>query len=34
MDSQDFRLELKETGTSSLVDKVEKRLIEVFLYKG
>ena len=34
MDSHDFRLELKETGTGSLVDKVEKRLVEVFLYKG
>ena len=33
MDSQDYRLELKETDVSTLVDQVEKRLIEVFLQK-
>jgi GntR family transcriptional repressor for pyruvate dehydrogenase complex len=33
MDSRDLKLELKEIDTSSLVDKVEKRLIEVFLNK-
>jgi DNA-binding FadR family transcriptional regulator len=33
MDNQDLRLELKAIDTSSLVDKVEIRLIEVFLYK-
>ena len=33
MDSEDLRLELKTIDTSSLVDKVEMRLIEVFLYK-
>lgn len=33
MDSQDYRLGLKETDVSSLVDQVEKRLIEVFLQK-
>ena len=33
MDSEDLRLELKAIDTSSLVDKVEMRLIEVFLYK-
>ena len=33
MDNQDLRLELKAIDTSSLVDKVEMRLIEVFLYK-
>ena len=33
MDNQDLRLELKAIDTSSLVDKVELRLIEVFLYK-
>jgi len=33
MGKQDFRLELKEPDSSSLVDKVEKRLIEVFLNK-
>lgn len=33
MDSRDLKLELTETDKSSLVDKVEKRLIEVFLYK-
>jgi GntR family transcriptional repressor for pyruvate dehydrogenase complex len=33
MDSQDYRLELKEPAVSSLVDQVEKRLIEVFLQK-
>jgi GntR family transcriptional repressor for pyruvate dehydrogenase complex len=33
MDSQELRLELKAIDTSSLVDKVEMRLIEVFLYK-
>lgn len=33
MDNQDLRLELKTIDTSSLVDKVEMRLIEVFLYK-
>jgi GntR family transcriptional repressor for pyruvate dehydrogenase complex len=33
MDSRDLRLELKEIDTSSLVDKVEKRLIEVCLNK-
>lgn len=33
MDNQDLRLELKAIDTSSLVDKVEVRLVEVFLYK-
>ncbi len=33
MDNQDLRLELKAIDTSSLVDKVELRLIEVFLYR-
>jgi GntR family transcriptional repressor for pyruvate dehydrogenase complex len=33
MNSEDLRLELKAIDTSSLVDKVEMRLIEVFLYK-
>ena len=33
MDNQDLRLELKAIDTSSLVDKVEMRLIEVFIYK-
>ena len=33
MDNQDLRLELKAIDTSSLVDKVEMRLIEVFHYK-
>lgn len=33
MDNQDFKLELHTIDTSSLVDKVETRLIEVFLYK-
>jgi DNA-binding FadR family transcriptional regulator len=33
MDSRDLKLELKDTDASSLVDKVEKRLIEVFLKK-
>ncbi len=33
MDNLDLRLELKAIDTSSLVDKVEMRLIEVFLYK-
>jgi len=33
MDNEDLRLELKAIDTSSLVDKVEMRLIEVFLYK-
>jgi len=33
MDSRDLKLENKETDTGSLVDKVEKRLIEVFVYK-
>ena len=33
MDSHDFRLEITETDASSLVDKVEKRLIEIFLHK-
>jgi DNA-binding FadR family transcriptional regulator len=33
MDSQDYRLELKETDVSTLVDQVEKRLIEVFHQK-
>ena len=33
MDSQDFRLEPEETDSRSLVEKVEKRLIEVFLLK-
>lgn len=31
MDNQDLRLELKAIDTSSLVDKVEMRLIEVFI---
>ena len=33
MDNQDLRLELRAIDTSSLVDKVEMRLIEVFLYR-
>ncbi len=33
MDSKDFRLESEESGSRNLVDKVEKRLIEVFLNK-
>jgi len=33
MDNQDLRLELKAIDTSSLVDKVEMRPIEVFIYK-
>lgn len=33
MDNRDLKLELKAIDTSSLVDKVEMRLIEVFLYK-
>jgi DNA-binding FadR family transcriptional regulator len=33
MDKQDLRLELMAIDTSSLVDKVEMCLIEVFLYK-
>jgi DNA-binding FadR family transcriptional regulator len=33
MDNRDLMLEFKEIDTSSLVDKVEKRLIEVFLHK-
>ena len=33
MDSRYLKLEHKETDTGSLVDKVEKRLIEVFVYK-
>jgi len=33
MDNQDLRRELKAIDTSSLVDKVEMRLIEVFIYK-
>lgn len=33
MDNQDLRLDFKAIDTSSLVDKVEMRLIEVFLYK-
>jgi GntR family transcriptional repressor for pyruvate dehydrogenase complex len=33
MDSEDLRLELKAIDTSSLVDKVEMRLIEVFFNK-
>jgi DNA-binding FadR family transcriptional regulator len=33
MEKQDFRLELKTIDTSSLVDKVEMRLLEVFLLK-
>ena len=33
MDNQDLRLELKAIDTSSLVDKVEMRLIEVFIYR-
>ena len=33
MDNQDLRVELKAIDTSSLVDKVEMRLIEVFIYK-
>ena len=33
MDNQDLRLELKAIDTSSLVDKVEMLLIEVFIYK-
>ena len=33
MDNQDLRLELKAIDTRSLVDKVEMRLIEVFLCK-
>jgi DNA-binding FadR family transcriptional regulator len=33
MDNQDLRSALKTVDTSSLVDKVEMRLIEVFLYR-
>jgi len=33
MDNQDLRLELKTIDMSSLVDKMEKRLLEVFMYK-
>jgi len=33
MDNRDLRLELNTIDTSSLVDKVEMRLIEVFIYK-
>lgn len=33
MDSRDLKLEHEETDTGSLVDKVEKRLIEVFVQK-
>ena len=33
MDSRDLKLEHEETDTGSLVDKVEKRLIEVFVHK-
>jgi DNA-binding FadR family transcriptional regulator len=33
MDNQDLRLDLEVIDTSSLVDKVETRLIEVFLYR-
>ncbi len=33
MDSRDLKLENKEADKSSLVDKVEKRLTEVFLQK-
>lgn len=33
MDNQDLRSELKTIDTSSLVDKAEMRLIEVFLYR-
>jgi len=33
MDDKELKLELKGIDTSSLVDKVEMRLIEVFIYK-
>jgi len=33
MDNQDLRINLRTIDTSSLVDKVEMRLIEVFLYR-
>ena len=33
MDNRDLKLELRGIDTSSLVDKVEMRLVEVFLYK-
>ncbi len=33
MDNQDLRLDLSSIDSSSLVDKVEMRLIEVFLYR-
>jgi len=33
MDSRDLKLENEETDKGSLVDKVEKRLIEVFIHK-
>ncbi len=33
MDSRDLKLELRGTDTGNLVDKVEKRLIEVFVHK-